>query len=81
MEHKRAILRVLLLYGEEHAYLFFLQRSRVLVRAEREKALDDDVRVCVHHVVGVEAKLPVLQVLVFGRVVHLPQQVGQVLDR
>lgn len=71
MEHKRAIIGVLLLYGKEYAYLFFLQRSDVLFRAEREKALDDDVCVFVHHVVGVEAKPPVFQVLVFGRVVHL----------
>ena len=71
MEHKRAILRVLLLYGKEYSYLFFLQRSRVLVRTEREKALDDDVCVCVHHVVGVEAKLPVLEVLVLCRAVDL----------
>ena len=53
----------------------------MLVRTEREKALDDDVCVCVHHVVRVEAKLPVFQVLVVGRAVYLLQHVREVIQR
>ena len=33
VEHERALVRVMFLYAEEHSYVFFLQRSRVLVRA------------------------------------------------
>ncbi len=31
---ERALIRVLFLYGKEHSYFLFLQRSRVLVRVE-----------------------------------------------
>ena len=52
----------------------------MLVRIERVEALYDDVCV-VDHVIGLEAERPVPDVLVFGRVVHVLQHVGKVLER
>ena len=81
VQNKRALVRVLFAHAEEHAYLFPLQRSGVLVRAERVEALYGGVCVCVRHAVGVEAKGPAPDVLVVGRGVHVPERLLQLVER
>ena len=80
LQDKGALFCVCFVYAEKHAYFLVLQCVCVLVWVERVETFDEHVCLSIQHVICVEPKPPVSDVVILRRVVHVVKDLWQIVD-